>query len=160
MITGATGNAGHLGHTIVELDGDACTCGARGCVEAYASGPSMVRRARAAGWVPSGDADAAGLAEAARGGVAAARAAIETAGRALAAMIASQTAALELDVAILGGGVMHSADLMMPAVRQGLANYAHLPFVARVSVQTAALGDDAGLVGAGLVAHDRHWLAQ
>jgi glucokinase len=160
VITGPTGNAGHLGHTIVEFDGDACACGARGCVEAYASGPSMVRRALSAGWAPTGGADAAGLADAARTGDAAARAAIETGGRALAAMIASQTAALELDVAILGGGVMQSADVIMPAVRRGLSEYAHLAFVARVSVVTAALGGDAGLVGAGLVAHDPRWLAR
>lgn len=160
LITGPTGNAGHLGHTIVALDGDACACGARGCVEAYASGPSMVRRAIGGGWVPTGQATALALVEAARHGEPAALAAVDAAGRALAAMIASQTAALELDVAILGGGVMKSADIVMPAITRGLAEYAHLPFVRRVTVLTAELGSDAGLVGAGLVAHDPRWLAQ
>jgi glucokinase len=160
VITGPTGNAGHLGHTIVELDGERCACGARGCVEAYASGPSLVRRARNAGWVPAGDATAASVAESARRGDPAAQGAFTTAGRALAAMIASQTAALELDTAILGGGVMAAADLVMPAVMAGLSEYAHLPFVARISVHTAELGTDAGLVGAGLVAHDNRWLAR
>jgi glucokinase len=120
----------------------------------------MVRRALAGGWVPSREATAVALADAARHGDQAALAAVETAGRALAAMIASQTAALELDAAILGGGVMRSADVVMPAVTRGLAEYAHLPFVRRVSVLTAELGSDAGLVGAGLVAHDPRWLAQ
>jgi glucokinase len=47
---GRTGNAGHVGHTIVDVDGPPCTCGARGCVEAIASGPNLVAWARAQGW--------------------------------------------------------------------------------------------------------------
>ena len=38
---GRTGNAGHVGHVIVDPDGPACSCGARGCVEAIASGPHL-----------------------------------------------------------------------------------------------------------------------
>ncbi|BBN50011.1 hypothetical protein JPH1_44860 [Mycobacterium avium subsp. hominissuis] len=47
---GRTGNAGHVGHVVVELDGRPCTCGGHGCVETVASGPSMVRWARENGW--------------------------------------------------------------------------------------------------------------
>mgnify|MGYP002652188713 CR=1 FL=1 len=47
---GRTGNAGHVGHTVIELDGQRCPCGGRGCVETVASGPSMTRWARAQGW--------------------------------------------------------------------------------------------------------------
>ncbi|GFJ89187.1 ROK family protein [Phytohabitans rumicis] len=36
---GVTGNAGHIGHIVVDLDGPPCPCGGRGCVEAIASGP-------------------------------------------------------------------------------------------------------------------------
>ncbi|MDG4865191.1 ROK family protein, partial [Streptomyces sp. T-3] len=42
---GPTGNAGHIGHISVDLDGDPCPCGARGCVERIASGPNIARRA-------------------------------------------------------------------------------------------------------------------
>ncbi|WP_146060077.1 ROK family protein, partial [Streptomyces sp. SM5] len=42
---GPTGNAGHIGHISVDLDGDPCPCGARGCVERLASGPNIARRA-------------------------------------------------------------------------------------------------------------------
>ena len=42
---GASGNAGHVGHVVVEPDGPACVCGGRGCLEAVASGPNTVRHA-------------------------------------------------------------------------------------------------------------------
>ncbi|MGB9147528.1 MAG: ROK family protein [Acidobacteriaceae bacterium] len=43
---GGLNTAGEFGHQIVELDGDACNCGRRGCLEAYAGGLAIVRRAR------------------------------------------------------------------------------------------------------------------
>jgi glucokinase len=48
--TGLTGNAGHIGHIVVDLDGPQCPCGGRGCVEALASGPSMTKWAWSQGW--------------------------------------------------------------------------------------------------------------
>lgn len=41
LLDGETGNAGHIGHVIVEPNGRRCTCGARGCLEAEASGPAI-----------------------------------------------------------------------------------------------------------------------
>ena len=43
LLHGAQGNAGHIGHVIVAPNGPRCPCGARGCVEAVASGPSIAR---------------------------------------------------------------------------------------------------------------------
>lgn len=67
---GPTGNAGHIGHISVDLDGDPCPCGGRGCVERIASGPNIARRALESGWQPGpdGDATAAAVAAAARAG--------------------------------------------------------------------------------------------
>jgi glucokinase len=41
LLEGASGNAGHIGHVIVEPNGRRCTCGGRGCLEAEASGPAI-----------------------------------------------------------------------------------------------------------------------
>lgn len=49
---GPTGNAGHIGHISVDLDGALCPCGARGCVEVLAGGPAIARQALEAGWSP------------------------------------------------------------------------------------------------------------
>src|SRR3712207_1123014 len=48
LVHGALGNAGHVGHVIAFRDGPPCECGARGCVEAVASGTGLSKRARAA----------------------------------------------------------------------------------------------------------------
>ena len=62
---GRTGNAGHVGHVVVDPEGRPCTCGGRGCVETVASGPHLARWARDHGWEAPPDADAKELAEAA-----------------------------------------------------------------------------------------------
>ncbi|NUP48151.1 MAG: ROK family protein, partial [Catenulispora sp.] len=66
--TGPTGNAGHVGHMVVDVGGPACRCGGRGCVEAIASGPAMVRWAGENGWdAPDGAAAAVRATSARRG---------------------------------------------------------------------------------------------
>jgi glucokinase len=140
--TGATGNAGHVGHLVVEPAGRPCACGGRGCVETVASGPSLVRWAREQGW-QGGDAKAL-----LSGGSAVAAAALERAGRALAAAFASVAAVCDLDVVVVGGGVAAVGEPLFEAVRVGLSDYAGLPFVRRLEVRPAALGPAAGLVGA------------
>ena len=50
--TGPSGNAGHLGHITVDLEGEPCPCGSFGCVETMSSGTAIVRWALANGWRP------------------------------------------------------------------------------------------------------------
>ena len=89
---GRTGNAGHVGHVVVEADGAPCTCGGRGCVETVASGPHLVRWARENGWAATPDADARALAADANRGNPVALRAFQRAARALAMAIASVAA--------------------------------------------------------------------
>ncbi|MEE4543089.1 ROK family protein [Streptomyces sp. V4-01] len=153
---GPTGNAGHLGHITVDLLGDPCACGSRGCVEQLASGTSLTRRALRNGWKPSGAAtDGAALAADARAGDAVALASFDTSARALAAAVAAVATLVEIEVAVIGGGVAEAHDVLFPPLRRHLASYAVLPFAAGVRVERAALRADAGLIGAGLIAADR-----
>lgn len=147
-VLGRTGNAGHIGHVVVEPDGLPCTCGGRGCVETIASGPNLVRWARAHGWQAHPDADARVLAEAARAGDDIAVRAFRRAGDALARMIASVAAVADLEVAVVGGGVAQSGSVLFEPLRDGLDRYAGLDFIRDVQVVPAELGVDAGLVGA------------
>ncbi|MFF7341804.1 ROK family protein [Streptomyces sp. NPDC008163] len=153
---GPTGNAGHLGHICVDLLGDECACGSRGCVEQLASGTALTRQALRGGWRPSGPADGAALAADARAGIGAALAAFDTAGRALAAGIAAVATLVEIEVAVIGGGVAEAHDVLFPPLKEHLAAYAALPFAAGVRVERAALRADAGLVGAAFLAAGRH----
>ncbi|MDT0309934.1 ROK family protein [Streptomyces sp. DSM 44917] len=147
---GPTGNAGHIGHLSVDLDGPRCPCGGHGCLEGVASGPAIARRARAAGWRPGpgGDATAAGVAAAARAGDPLARAACHLAARPLPAGIAATAVLTEIRAAVIGGGVARAGDVLLAPLRQELERYAALPFARGVAVLPAGLGTDAGLVGA------------
>jgi glucokinase len=149
---GRTGNAGHVGHVVVEQDGQPCTCGGRGCVETVAAGPWLVRWALANGWSAPPGADARALADAAANGDAIALRAFHRGGGALAAMIASVAAVCDLDLVVIGGGVAKSGRLLFDPLRAALADYARLDFLAGLRVVPAELGGEAGLVGAARLA--------
>nr|WP_245984337.1 ROK family protein [Streptomyces tateyamensis] len=153
LYPGPTGNAGHIGHITVDLEGEPCPCGSRGCLELLASGTAIARHAVAAGWRPrSGAAGAAAVAESARDGDPRALAAFARAGQALAAGIAATATLVELDVVVIGGGVAQSGDLLLGPLRARLAEYATLPYVRGLRIESAALATDAGLVGAAAAA--------
>lgn len=164
---GVTGNAGHIGHAVVDLDGPQCPCGGRGCVEAIASGPSMARWAWSQGWrgggaarpgdgkasespdwTPTGTPDARTLARDARDGDPVALAAFRRSATALAAGIVSAGALLDLDDVVVGGGVAGAGDLLFAPLRAAVADLAGLAFVRRVRIHPSPLGTDAGLLGA------------
>jgi glucokinase len=151
---GPTGNAGHIGHISVDLDGDPCPCGARGCVERIASGPNIARRALENGWLPGpdGDTSAAAVAAAARAGDPVALASFERAARALAAGIAATANLVEIDIAVIGGGVGNAGEVLFAPLRRALRDYATLSFAQRLTVTPAQMGTDAGLVGAAAAA--------
>ncbi|MFJ7257349.1 ROK family protein [Streptomyces sp. NPDC098085] len=151
---GPTGNAGHIGHVSVDLDGDPCPCGSRGCVERIASGPNIARRALETGWRPGpdGDASAAAVAAAARAGDEVALASFERAAQALAAGIAATATLVEIDIAVIGGGVAGAGDVLFAPLRRALRGYATLSFVRQLTVAPAVMGTDAGLVGAAAAA--------
>ncbi|MEU3369859.1 ROK family protein [Streptomyces sp. NPDC006711] len=154
---GPTGNAGHIGHISVDLDGETCPCGGRGCVERIASGPNIARRALDNGWRPGpdGDTSAAAVARAARSNDPVALASFERAARALAAAIAATATLVEIDIAVIGGGVAGAGDVLFSPLRRALRDYATLSFVQRLTVAPALTGTDAGLVGAAAAASAR-----
>lgn len=145
---GRTGNAGHIGHVIVERDGPRCACGGQGCVEAVASGPHLVRWAHEHGWGAPPDADAKALAEAAGRGNPIAVQAFSRGAEAIAVAIASTAAVCDLDLVVLGGGVANAGEVLFGPLRAALPRYAGLSFLRGLRVVPAELGGDAGLVGA------------
>jgi glucokinase len=159
VVDGATGNAGHVGHVVVEPAGPDCGCGGRGCLEAVARGPALAAWALEQGWRPSGDATAAGLAADARSGDKHAAAAFDRAGSALGLAIASVAATCDLEVVVVGGGLSGSWDLLAPPLERTLRRHARLPFTRTLPVVPAALGSAAFLVGAAalVLRGDAYW---
>lgn len=152
---GTTGNAGHVGHFVLDPAGPACACGARGCAEAIASGPSIVRWAGEQGWRPeAGVADGESLAASARAGDPVALAAFRRSGEAVAHVITVASALCEVDRVVVGGGVAQAWELLGPAITDPLRTWPGLEFLRRVEVLPAVLGVDAGLVGAAALLAD------
>jgi glucokinase len=149
---GRTGNAGHVGHVVVDPNGGPCSCGGRGCVETIAAGPRMAQWARENGWDAPAGADAKELADAANDGNAVALQAFRRGATAVAMMIASVGAVCDLDLVVIGGGVAKSGALLFDPLREALASYARLDFIRGLRVLPAELGGDAGLVGAAALA--------
>jgi glucokinase len=143
---GPSGNAGHIGHVSVDLAGPPCACGGTGCVEAIASGPAIAAWAGAQGF--TGEPTAAAVAEAARRGDPIARAAFDRAGRAIGSMLAGLATVCDVRVAVVGGGVANAGELLFGPVRAAVERYGGLSYTGGFEVRPAALGADAGLVGA------------
>jgi glucokinase len=158
VVTGRTGNAGHIGHVVVDPDGPICGCGGRGCLEAIARGPALVDWARGSGWR---GADGRDLAESAHAGDEIALAAFARAGRALALAIAGAGTTLDLALVVIGGGIAAAGEPLFGPLREELAARARLDFVRDLRVVPAALGEQAGLIGAAALVHagDRYWPA-
>jgi glucokinase len=156
IINGKSGNAGHIGHVIVDPDGPACECGGRGCLEAIARGPGLSAWAREQGW--TGETGKELAHDAARGHPVAVRA-MNRAGWALGVAIASATHLCDLDVVAVGGGLSQAGPLLFRPLEDTFRAHAQMDFAREVRVVPAALGQMAGLVGAAafIFAEDRYW---
>ncbi|MEV1166826.1 ROK family protein [Nonomuraea sp. NPDC049784] len=153
-LLGPTGNAGHVGHMSIDPNGERCECGGRGCVERYSSGPNLARWALDNGWSPAPDekADARALARDAAAGDPVAVAAFERGARALAGMIASTAAAVEITTVVIGGGVSAAGKVLFDPLERMLDDVAGLAFVRAVRVHQSTLGVHAALAGAARLA--------
>ena len=145
MAVGRTGNAGHIGHVVVDSD-IVCACGAIGCVEAVASGPSSVRWARTQGWPGTTGVE---LSKAAAAGDAIAVAALHRSGTAVGQAIASAAALLDVDLVVVGGGFALSGPLLWNPLQESISRHAKLSFITNLRVVPAALGGLGTLTGAG-----------
>jgi glucokinase len=146
LITG-DGSVGEIGHVDVG-HGEPCTCGGRGCVEAVASAAAIARRYTAA----SGRsvAGAREVAERMVAGDPAARQVWTDATAALALALAWVSAVLAPQAILLGGGLGRSGSLLLEPLRQALDR--HLGVVRRPRLLPATLQDEAGFLGAALLA--------
>ena len=133
LLDGKDGNAGHVGHVIVEPDGALCGCGAYGCLEAEASGTAIERRTGR----PPAEADTS---ERIRAGLMVGRA------------VASVVNLLDLEQVLVGGSVaLGFGDPFFEAANRELADRCRLEFSRGVRISSVELGEVAPLVGAAAV---------
>ena len=169
LLRGAFGIGGEIGHVTLDPRGPRCGCGNDGCLEAFASGTALERRAREV--LASGVPQAAALRERCRGDVEALTgqdvtelaqqgdpACVELLaelGTHLGHGLASVCAVLDPSLVVVGGGVADAGDLLLrptaEAVASRLVGRGHRP---SPRVVPATLGNDAGLVGAATLARE------
>ncbi|HEY6737432.1 MAG TPA: ROK family protein [Actinopolymorphaceae bacterium] len=146
----AGGYVGEIGHIAVEPDGEPCPCGGRGCLERVASASGVARRyARRAGVTVDGAADVAARV---RAGDPIAEEVWDEAVDALARALHTAVTLLGPEVVVIGGGLAESGELLLEPLRSRLD--AALTFQRRPTVTRAVLGDQAGCLGAALLARD------
>jgi glucokinase len=138
LVTGHFGNAGHIGHVIVEPDGRLCECGAHGCLEAHVSGRSI----EAMTGRPSEYATNEVKIEAGK-----------LVGRALVAV----GALMDLQLCVIGGSVaLGFGALFFESVQHELDRSARLEFIRGMRVLPVGLGDAAPLIGAASLARSSY----
>lgn len=145
LLEGAHGMAAEGGHLPWRQGGERCGCGRQGCVEVFLGGRSVARRAGRRGL----DDDTSEVVAAARAGQAPARALVDDACAAMAWLADVLTTLLDPRVLVVGGGFGLAAPELVEAARDGAARRrgGEPP-----RVETSRLGDDAGLVGAAVLA--------
>ncbi len=157
--TGAGGFAAEFGHLTIVEDGYPCPCGNRGCLEQYVSAPALVRamqvRCSAAGRILPEGLDAASLADMARCGDDDAKAVFARAGEQLGMALASIDNLLDLQGAVVCGGVATSLDLMEKRIMATVAARSFPQISGTFRLLRGTLGDDAGLLGAAALARSR-----
>jgi glucokinase len=133
LLDGASGNAGHVGHVIVEPNGRRCVCGARGCLEAEASGTAIEAITGRPPTEPTYDI-------------------MVRTGRLVGRAGASVCNALDLDLVVVGGSVaLGFGATFFNAAQDSLSEHCRLSFVRGVRITPARLGDRGPLIGAGAV---------
>jgi len=139
---GKIGAGGEIGHIAVDFEnGRPCPCGLTGCLEAYASGHSVLRVARERGYV--GPADGVSLANAARNGDPHARFAFDQAAEMLGRGLATMTMLLNPERIVLGTLAVHAGDLLLDRIRDTVAQNTWNRLGEGLEIVPAALGDRA-----------------
>lgn len=157
---GTFGYAGEIGHMTVDPNGPVCSCGRKGCLEAFVSGPSIARHTATllenqlningplAALGPS-EITAKLVYDAAEMGDFLAMDIFARVGKYLGIGLSNLVNLLDLPLVVLGGGVMKASKYIFPTMFESLKQ--HMVREEELEVITSPLGDDVGIVGAAAV---------
>jgi len=160
---GANGSAGDVGHICVDPHGPRCHCGNLGCVESMAGGPAIAAQAIEAARAGESPMLAAVLAErgtitpfdvgqASRAGDAASNAIVQRAGALIGQMLASIVNFFNPSHVFIGGGITRIGPLFLASLRQSVYHRSLALSTRHLEIQYTPLGEQAGVIGAGVLA--------
>lgn len=166
IYTGCNGAAGELGHIVIQMDGRPCTCGRRGCWEAYASATGLINTTKemlqqlddkqSPLWkLCDGDltnVNGRTAFDAMRAGDPAGQQVVDTYIRQLASGLADVVNIFQPNLICIGGGICHEGDTLLNPLRKLVREEAfEVPGGILPELRIAQLGNDAGIIGAALL---------
>jgi N-acetylglucosamine repressor len=151
LYRGVGGGAGELGHTVVDPTGPRCSCGKRGCLEAYIGDQALVQSARAAaqrGELPFAIQDAEGLVSLAASGEPSARQILAQAGEKLGIALANLINLFNPELMIIGGEGTRAGDWLFKPMYHAIQQNTIPGLVKESTIHVEPWGDDAWARGA------------
>jgi predicted NBD/HSP70 family sugar kinase len=162
LVRGARGWSGELGHVTVYPDGRTCRCGARGCLNTYASLEAIL----SADPAPADTSPETAIALRAEAATATTLAALDRAGTALGIALSDMLNILDIDTVLLGGSFSLLSSWLTRNVKAEINQRVLTAAWAPITIRPALLGPDAAVIGAALTSIDQirqhpiAWLAR
>ena len=160
ILSGSNHAGGEMGHSVIVMNGEKCTCGRHGCWEAYASATALINQTKQA-MIRYPESKMWNLCEsienvsgktafdAAKQGDTAAQMVVDRYIEYIAVGIANVVNAFQPDMVCIGGGVSKEGDLLVKPIKQIVNGENFARNVTKdVVIKTATLGNDAGIIGA------------
>lgn len=163
IYSGSNCAGGEIGHTVIVVDGRPCTCGRKGCFEAYSSATGLVNMTREAAELhpesvmntyiaEDGKVSARTAYKAMKQGDEAGKAVTEQYVKYLACGIANTINIFQPDVLCIGGGVCNEGDTLLVPLRKAVAEQVYSRNSAKnTEIVVCSLGNDAGIIGAAML---------
>lgn len=161
MLTGSNFAGGELGHTVIEVDGETCTCGQKGCWEAYASATGLIRQTKrkmeqcpdSKMWEIAerngGKVNGRTAFDAMRAGDVAAKAVVDQYCTYVACGVTNMVNIFQPEVLCIGGGISKEGETLLQPVRAYVEkNHFSKNIAQQTVIKAAELGNDAGIIGA------------
>jgi len=152
---GAFGGGAEIGHMIIDINGNVCGCGNKGCIEAEASATAVVREFKKE-IASGGNSSLSGkecitakdICDAAKRGDVVAKRVVSRIAVYLATSIVSIVHIIEPEIVVLSGGLAEAGDILLGPVQQEAKKRIFTPARAKCKIVKGKLGKDAGVIGA------------
>lgn len=161
IFEGSYSAAGELGHIVLVSGGEPCTCGRKGCWEAYASVTALVRQTKEAmkanpdsimNKTPLEQVNGRTAFEAAKKGDAAALAVVDTYQEYITEGLADMVNIFSPEILVIGGGISKEGDYLLDPIREKIRSRVFgIGLLPERKIVAAKLGNDAGLIGAAML---------
>ncbi len=158
IYSGSNFAGAELGHTVIVVDGEPCNCGRDGCWEAYASATALIRQTTRAieahpdskmAQMAQGNVNGRTAFDAMRAGCPVGKQVVDTYIRYIAAGLLNMINIFQPDVLCIGGGICNEGETLMAPLREQIENERYSKYsVKQTTLCVAALGNDAGIIGA------------